>query len=234
MRGQKFSLYRKENTEVLVSNWTILGYTLPSIGIFVMLMAFIIEPYMAYWGTFIFAWWLVPIIIISSIVLFIKALKKNGILKRTVLRLSLINLLVFLFLIFVRMPIYNCDAVEMAKHYDKNTEKFDELITYAYSPSSIQNPHKLNRLLRKTGCISIDTSDPNYCDIVYKCPWDDGYSYRIYLRPMTTDEYETYLDKSQFIPHNDKVIMMFEGGVTGRIGFSYEQHHEYRKKYPTN
>ena len=126
MRGRKFSLYREENTEVLVSNWTILGYTLPSIGIFVMLMAFIIEPYMAYWGTLIFAWWLVPIIIISSIVLFIKALKKNGILKRTVLRLSLINLLVFLFLIFVRMPIYNCDAVEMAKHYDRNTEKFDE------------------------------------------------------------------------------------------------------------
>ena len=234
MRRRKFSLYREENTEVLVSNWTILGYTLPSIGIFVMLMAFIIEPYMAYWGTIIFAWWLVPIIIISSIVLFIKALKKNGILKRAVLRLSLINLLVFLFLIFVRMPIYNCDAIEMAKHYDKNTEKFDELITYAYSPSSIQNPHKLNRLLRKTGCISIDTSDPNYCDIVYKCPWGDGYSYRIYLRPMTTDEYETYLDNSQFIPHNDKVIMMFGGGVTGQIGFSYEQHQEYRKKYPTN
>lgn len=234
MRGRKFSLYREENTEVLVSNWTILGYTLPSIGIFVMLMAFIIEPYMAYWGTLIFAWWLVPIIIISSIVLFIKALKKNGILKRTVLRLSLINLLVFLFLIFVRMPIYNCDAVEMAKHYDRKTEQFDELITYAYSPSVTQNPHELKRLLRKAGCLSIDTSNPNYCDIEYKRPWDDAYSYRIYLRPMSADIYSTYLNKSEFIPHNDRMVMMFGGGVTGEIGFSYEQRQEYRKKYITD
>ena len=234
MRGRKFSLYREENTEVLVSNWTILRYTLPSIGIFVILMAFIIEPYIAYWGTLFYAWWLVPIILISSIVLFFKAFKKKGILKQCVLRCSLINLLLFLFLVFVRMPLYNCDAVEMAKHYDRNTEEFDELITYAYSPSSIQNPRKLNRLLKKTGCISIDTSDPNYCDIIYKRPWDDSYSYRIYLRPMTNEVYETYLHKSQFIPHNDKMIMMFGGGVMGEIGFSTEQHQEYRKKYPTN
>ena len=234
MRGQKFSLYREENTEVLVSNWTILGYTLPSIGIFVILMAFItIDPYMAYFGILLYAWWLLPIILISSIVLFFKAFKKKGILKQCVLRCSLINLLLFLCLVFVRMPLYNCDAVEMAKHYDRNTEEFDELITYAYSPSSIQNPRKLNRLLKKTGCISIDTSDPNYCDIIYKRPWDDSYSYRIYLRPMTNEVYETYLHKSQFIPHNDKMIMMFRGGM-GEIGFSTEQHQEYRKKYPTN
>ena len=234
MRGRKFSLYREENTEVLISNWTILGYTLPSIGIFVMLMAFIIEPYMAWWGTLIFAWWLVPIIIISSIVLFFKALKKEGILKQCVLRCSLINLLLFLFLVFVRMPLYNCDAVEMAKHYDRKTEQFDELIIYAYSPSITQNPHELKRLLRKAGCLSIDTSNPNYCDIEYKRPWDDAYSYRIYLRPMSADIYSTYLDKSEFIPHNDRMVMMFGGGVTGEIGFSYEQRQEYRKKYITD
>ena len=235
MRVKKLSLYREKETEVQISNWTILGYVLPSIGIFVILMAFIIiDPYMAYWGILLCAWWLVPIILISSIVLFFKAFKKKGILKQCVLRCSLINLLLFLFLVFVRMPLYNCDAVEMAKHYDRNTEEFDELITYAYSPSSIQNPRKLNRLLKKTGCISIDTSDPNYCDIIYKRPWDDSYSYRIYLRPMTNEVYETYLHKSQFIPHNDKMIMMFGGGVMGEIGFSTEQHQEYRKKYPTN
>ena len=235
MRERKFSLYRKDDTEAYVSNWTILGYVLPSIGIFVILMAFItIDPYMAYWGTLLFAWWLVPIIIISAIVLFFKALKKEGILKQCVLRCSLINLLLFLFLVFVRMPLYNCDAVEMAKHYDRNTEEFDELITYAYSPSFIQNPRKLKRLLKKTGCISIDTSDPNYCDIIYKRPWDDSYSYRIYLRPMSADIYSTYLDKSEFILHNDRMVMMFGGGVTGEIGFSYEQHQEYRKKYITD
>ena len=33
------------------------------------------------------------------------------------------------------MPAYNCDPIKMAKHYDRKTEQFDELITYAYSPS---------------------------------------------------------------------------------------------------
>lgn len=232
MRERQFSLYRKDDTEVQVSNWTILGYLLPSIGIFVLLMAFIIiDPYIAHWVTLIFAWWLVPIIIISAILFFFKALKKKGILKQYVLRFSLINLLLYLFLIFVRMPIYDCDAVEMAKHYDRNTEQFDELITYAYSPSSIQNPRKLNRLLRKAGCISIDSSNPDYCDIEYKRPWDEAYSYRIYLRPMPADVYSTYLDKSAFIPHNDRMVMIYGGGVTGRIGFSYGQREEYHKKY---
>lgn len=132
------------------------------------------------------------------------------------------------------MPAYNCDPIKMAKHYDRKTEQFDELITYAYSPSVTQNPHELKRLLRKAGCLSIDTSNPNYCDIEYKRPWDDAYSYRIYLRPMSADIYSTYLDKSEFIPHNDRMVMMFGGGVTGEIGFSYEQRQEYRKKYITD
>lgn len=57
MRERQFSLYRKDDTEVQVSNWTILGYLLTSIGIFVLLMAFIIiDPYIAHWVTLIFAW----------------------------------------------------------------------------------------------------------------------------------------------------------------------------------
>lgn len=234
MRNRNFSLHREKDTDIQVSNWKILGYALPSIGIFLILAAFIVDPYLAYWGTLFFAWWLVPIIIISYIVLFFKSLKKKGTLKQTVLCLSIINLILFLFLICVKMPAYNCDPIKMAKHYDRKTEQFDELITYAYSPSVTQNPHELKRLLRKAGCLSIDTSNPNYCDIEYKRPWDDAYSYRIYLRPMSADIYSTYLDKSEFIPHNDRMVMMFGGGVTGEIGFSYEQRQEYRKKYITD
>ena len=129
------------------------------------------------------------------------------------------------------MPAYNCDPVKMAKHYDRNTEQFDDLITYVYSPAHIQNPRKLKRLLRKAGCISIDSSNPDYCDIEYKRPWDEAYSYRIYLRPMPADVYSTYLDKSAFIPHNDRMVMIYGGGVTGGIGFSYGQRQEYHKKY---
>ena len=51
---------------------------------------------------------------------------------------------------------------------------------------------------------------------------------------MSADIYSTYLDKSEFIPHNDRMVMMFGGLVTGEIGFSYEQRQEYRKKYITD
>ena len=63
MRNRKFSLYREKDTDVQVSNWKTLGYALPSIGIFLILSAFLVDPYLAYWGTLFFAWWLVPIII---------------------------------------------------------------------------------------------------------------------------------------------------------------------------
>ena len=153
MRNRKFSLHREKDSDVQASNWKILGYALPSIGIFLILAAFIVDPYIAYWSTILLAWWLVPIIIISYVVLFFISLKKKGVLRRTMLRLSMINLILFLFLIFVKMPAYNCDPVKMAKHYDRNTEQFDDLITYVYSPAHIQNPRKLKRLLRKAGCI---------------------------------------------------------------------------------
>ena len=39
----------------------------------------------------------------------------------------------------------------MAKHYDRNTKQFDDLITYVYSPAHIQNPRKLKRLLNMYG-----------------------------------------------------------------------------------
>jgi len=74
MRNRNFSLHREKDTDVQVSNWKILGYALPSIGIFLILAAFIVDPYIAYWSTILLAWWLVPIIIISYIVLFFKSL----------------------------------------------------------------------------------------------------------------------------------------------------------------
>ena len=232
MRKRKFSLYRDKDIKE-VSNWKILIYSFPSICISLILTAnIVINPYFVFWVTILVFWWLVPIIILSSVVAFFSSLRNKGILKQTVLRLSLINLILFLFLMFVKMPIYGCDPVKMAKHYDRKAEQFEELVTYAYSSSTTQESGRLKTLLRRTGCRSIDTSDPDYCDIEYKRPWADAYRYRIYLRPMTPDEYDTYLEKSEFIPHNDRVVMMFGGGVTSRLGFSDAECLEYYRKYP--
>ena len=70
---------------------TILGYALPSIGIFLLLAVLIVDPFIGLWGILGYAWWLVLLLIISTPVVFFRSLKKGGVLKRTILRLSAIN-----------------------------------------------------------------------------------------------------------------------------------------------
>lgn len=232
MTRRRFDLYRDKTPVAPVSNMAILGYTLPSIGIFLMLAVLIVDPFIGLWGILGYAWWLVLILVISTPVVFFRSLKKGGVLKRTVLSLSAINLVVLMLFLFVRMPAYTCDAVEMARHYDRKSEQFDELVTYACSASFQQKPAKLKRLLRKTGCSSIDTSDPEYCELEYKRVGFDSYGYRIYRIPMSDETIKEYSDKSEFIPHNSRMVMTYGGGAPSELGFPYSQRERYYKKYP--
>ena len=229
---RKFSLYRERTQEAPVSNLTILGYALPSVGIFLILAVLIVDPFIGLWSILGYAWWLVLLLIVSTPVVFFRSLKKGGVLKRTVLSLSAINLVVLMLFLFVRMPAYTCDAVEMARHYDRKSEQFDELVIYAYSASFQQKPAELKRLLRKTGCRSIDTSDPEYCDLEYKRVGFDSYGYRIYRIPMSDETIKEYSDKSEFIPHNSRMVMTYGGGVPSELGFPYSQRERYYKNYP--
>lgn len=229
---RKFSLYRERTQEAPVSNLTILGYALPSVVIFLILAVLIVDPFIGLWSILGYAWWLVLLLIVSTPVVFFRSLKKGGVLKRTVLSLSAINLVVLMLFLFVRMPAYTCDAVEMARHYDRKSEQFDELVIYAYSASFQQEPAELKRLLRKTGCRSIDTSDPEYCDLEYKRVGFDSYGYRIYRIPMSDETIKEYSDKSEFIPHNSRMVMTYGGGVPSELGFPYSQRERYYKNYP--
>lgn len=229
---RKFSLYRERTQEAPVSNLTILGYALPSVVIFLILAVLIVDPFIGLWSILGYAWWLVLLLMVSTPVVFFRSLKKGGVLKRTVLSLSAINLVVLMLFLFVRMPAYTCDAVEMARHYDRKSEQFDELVIYAYSASFQQKPAELKRLLRKTGCRSIDTSDPEYCDLEYKRVGFDSYGYRIYRIPMSDETIKEYSDKSEFIPHNSRMVMTYGGGVPSELGFPYSQRERYYKNYP--
>lgn len=229
---RKFNLYRDRTPETPVSNMTILGYELPSIGIFLLLAVLIVDPFIGLWGILGYAWWLVLLLIVSTPVVFFRSLKKGGVLKRTVLSLSAINLVVLMLFLFVRMPAYTCDAVEMARHYDRKSEQFDELVIYAYSASFQQKPAELKRLLRKTGCRSIDTSDQEYCDLEYKRVGFDSYGYRIYRIPMSDETIKEYSDKSEFIPHNSRMVLTYGGGAPSELGFPYSQRERYYKNYP--
>lgn len=226
------NLYRDRTPETPVSNMTILGYALPSIGIFLLLAVLIVDPFIGLWSILGYAWWLVLLLIVSAPIVFFSSLKKGGVLKRTVLSLSAINLVVLMLFLFVRMPAYTCDAVEMARHYDRKSEQFDELVIYAYSASFQQKPAELKRLLRKTGCRSIDTSDPEYCDLEYKRVGFDSYGYRIYRIPMSDETIKEYSDKSEFIPHNSRMVMTYGGGAPSELGFPYSQRERYYKNYP--
>ena len=90
----------------------------------------------------------------------------------------------------------------------------------------------LKRLLRKTGCRSIDTSDPEYCELEYKRVGFDSYGYRIYRIPMPDEVIRTYSEKSEFISHSSRMVMTYSGGVPNELGFPYVQREKYYKKYP--
>ena len=232
MTRRRFDLYRDKTPDAPVSNLAILGYALPSIGIFLLLAVLIVDPFIGLWGILGYVWWLVLILVISTPVVFFRSLKKGGVLKRTVLSLSAINLVVLMLFLFVRMLAYTCDAVEMARHYDRKSEQFDELVIYAYSASFQQKPAELKRLLRKTGCSSIDTSDPEYCELEYKRVGFDSYVYRIYRAPMSDEAIKEYSEKYEFIPHDSRMVMKYRGGATSELGFPYSQRERYYKKYP--
>ena len=78
----KLNLYRDKTQDTQVSNLTIFGYALPSIVIFVLLAVLIVDPFFGALGIFQYAWWLVLILIISAPVVFFRALKKGGVLKK--------------------------------------------------------------------------------------------------------------------------------------------------------
>ena len=95
---RKFTLTRRKKEEQ-VSNLTILGYSLPSIGLFLILGCLWIDP-ITIWIT-IELWWLVLIILISLLVTFFRAMAKGGVLKKTVLILTAVNLCTLLLAICI-------------------------------------------------------------------------------------------------------------------------------------
>lgn len=78
----KLNLYRDKTQDAQVSNLTIFGYALPSIVIFVLLAVLIVDPFIGSLGILQYAWWLVLILIISAPIVFFRALKKGGVLKK--------------------------------------------------------------------------------------------------------------------------------------------------------
>ena len=50
MTRRRFDLYRDKTPDAPVSNLAILGYALPSIGIFLLLAVLIVDPFIGLWS----------------------------------------------------------------------------------------------------------------------------------------------------------------------------------------
>ena len=49
------------------------------------------------------------------------------------------------------------------------------------------------------------------------------YSFILYNRPMNQDEKDNYMNDGQYIPYNEKVIFMYDGGAIGRQVFPNDE-----------
>ena len=92
----------------------------------------------------------------------------------------------------------------------------------------------IRRKLRRIGCISIETASihSDYTNIGFRRVDFGMYSYRIYNRPMNTEEKKKYDEDPMFIPYTDKVVFEYGGGAIGPQTFGEEIKENFMKKHP--
>ena len=110
-------------------------------------------------------------------------------------------------------------------------EKIDSLIqVVGLSHEELKN---IRRKLKKAGCISIETSTTHsdFVDIGFRRVGLGMFSYRIYNRPVNTEEKKDYNDDLMFIPYTDRVIFEYGGGAIGPQVFDEEIKENFMKKH---
>lgn len=105
---------------------------LPQVVMALLLAAFMVDPWTSYWGLAM-VWPLIPVLIVTSIIVLVKGIKKGGTHKKLVLGSFGIILLGVALLFLVRMPAYGCDPDKMAKHYEKTKDALEELAYFTKS-----------------------------------------------------------------------------------------------------
>jgi len=99
----------------------------PQAVMVLILAAFMVDPWISYWGLAM-VWPVIPVLLIASVIVLVKGIKAGGTHKKLILGSFGIILLGVALLFLVRMPAYGCDPDKMAKHYEKTKGAMDELI----------------------------------------------------------------------------------------------------------
>ena len=188
-----------------------------------------------------------------TIFIVIRSIAIGGLHKKLIISLSALYVLAVIFLVAVRIPAWECNPEKLVKHYEQKKEVLDELIAYTQSAldegeSALvdvygaatedvgldeEEVETIRDLLRKSRCRSIDTSFPDYCDIGHKTiGYGFGYGYRIYLAPMTDEQYQEAVDSAGFFPYNDRVVLTFDGGAVGPDELPEERKEAFLQKHP--
>jgi len=199
-------------------------------------------------------WWLVLALVVWAGIALVRSFKIGGIHQKLIVSLSVLYVLAAILLVTVRIPAYKCDPEKMVRHYEQHKDTLDELVTFTHSVlnegeylfleldaghvdrmSKVEIDEKdlqtITKLLKKNRCISIDTSFPDYCDIGYKLVALGRYSFRVFLAPMTEEQYQDALENPQLIPYNDRVALLYGGGAAGPDCFSKEEKETFLRKH---
>ena len=207
---------------------------------FLLLLPILLVFYLdAWWGNQ-FLHLVTPIVVFMliawAVIVLIRSFAVGGLHKKLIIFLSALYVLAVIFLVTVRIPAWECNPEKLVKHYEQKKEALYELIAYTRSALDEEEHafvdvygaatedvgldekevRTIRKLLKKSRCHSIETSFPNYCDIGYKTiGYGFGYGYRIYLAPMTEEQYQEAVDSARFHPYNDRVVLTFDGGAVG-------------------
>ena len=102
---------------------------LPPAVMALILAAFMVDPWMAFWGLAMI-WPVVLALVIAAIIALVKGVKRGGRHKKWVLGSFGVILLGVIAFLLIRLPAYNCNPEKMARHYEKTKDAMDELVAF--------------------------------------------------------------------------------------------------------
>ena len=93
------------------------------------LAAFMVDPWMTFWGLAMI-WPVVLVLVIAAIIALVKGVKAGGRHKKWVLGSFGVILLGVIAFLLIRLPPYNCSPEKMVRHYEKTKDAMDELVAF--------------------------------------------------------------------------------------------------------
>ena len=118
----------------------------------------------------------------------------------------------------------------LSQHWDDAEAKQDSLMKVVGLNS--EQLEEIHHRLKAMNCIGIMVpSSHEYICIEYRSVVFAVYSYNIYRSPLTAEQRDKVMADPVFIPYNERVSFVFEGGAVGADSFGQERKNSYLEKH---